>query len=158
MADADQAEYVADLVIGAQQVLKNEGKAGLAEKVHRLFITDRDPQADVSIGMVQFELLLARARVADLERIKRDPSAIRLEVEHAMILTLQKNDIALPKSFMTVANNFKPKFPLKTATQPAPPSRPAARRAPPTTSSPTPPPTEGFGDLLGPGGFVRPPQ
>jgi hypothetical protein len=110
--------------------------------------------------MVQFELLLARARVADLERIKKDPRAIRLEVEHAMILTLQKNDIALPKSFMTVANAFKPKFPLKTAMRP-PPSPPAAplisRRAPPPTTS-SPPPTEGFGDLLGPGGFVRPPQ
>ena len=46
-----------------------------------------DPESDISIGMGQFEPLLARARVADLQRIGKDPKASELEVEHAMALT-----------------------------------------------------------------------
>lgn len=84
MADADQDEYVADLVLGAQKVLRDDGKPDLAERVHKLFTT-KDPEGDVSTGLAQFELLLARARVADLERVEKDPSALRLEAEHAMI-------------------------------------------------------------------------
>jgi hypothetical protein len=110
MAEHDQDEYVAGLVLGAQRVLREQGKSDLAEQVHVLF-TKKDPQGEASTGMLQFDLLLDRARLADLERIKKDPKATRLEVEHAMILTLQKNNIALPQSFMHVADQFKPKLP-----------------------------------------------
>ena len=112
MADRDQDEYVATLVVGAQKVLREDGKTDLAEQVHVLF-TKKDPQGEASTGMLQFDLLLDRARLADLERLKKDPKATRLEVEHAMILTLQKNNIALPQSFMHVADQFKPKLPPK---------------------------------------------
>jgi len=108
MSDKDQDEYVAELIIGAQRVLREEGKEDLAEQVHKLFTTE-DPQGEASTGMLQFDLLLDRARVADLERLKKDPKAPRLEVEHAIILTLKKNGIELPKTFMAVGNNFKPK-------------------------------------------------
>ena len=112
MADADQDEYVADLVIGAQKVLRDTGKPDLAERVHKLFTT-KDPESNISIGMGEFELALAKARVADLERIAKNPNVTRIEVEHVIILTLQKNGIELPKTFMSVGNNFKPKRPLK---------------------------------------------
>ena len=112
MADQDQDEYVGDLVVGAQKVLRDAGKADDAEKVHHLF-TDRDPESDISIGMGEFEISLAKARVADLQRVAKDRKALRIEVEHAVIVTLKHNDIVLPKSFMTVMNDFKAKFPPK---------------------------------------------
>jgi hypothetical protein len=112
MADTDQDEYVADLILGAQKVLRDSGKPELAEKVHKLF-TGKDPQGEASTGMLQFDLLLDRGRVADLERVKKDPNSARLEVEHVMILTLQKNNIALPPAFMHVADKFRPKKPLR---------------------------------------------
>lgn len=112
MADADQDEYVAGLILGAQKVLRDSGKADVAEKVRKLF-TEKDPQGEASTGMLQFDLLLDRARIADLERIKKDPQATRLEVEHAMILTLQKNGMELPPTFMHVADKFRPKVPPK---------------------------------------------
>ena len=61
--------------------------------------------------MSMFQIALAKARVADLKRLEKDPKATRLEVEHAMILTLRKNDIELPKSYMQVMGNFKPQYP-----------------------------------------------
>jgi len=112
MADKDQTEYVVQLIEGARKVLRDSGRADWAEEVARLFTTD-DPQSDISIGMTQFELLLARARVADLDRLRKDPNAVRLEVEHAMILMLQKNGIEVPKTMMHVMDRFKPQFPLK---------------------------------------------
>ncbi len=39
MAGDDQDEYVAELIIGAQQVLKDAGSTALAEQVHTLFTT-----------------------------------------------------------------------------------------------------------------------
>jgi hypothetical protein len=43
MAGDDQDEYVAELIVGAQQVLKEAGKPDLAEQVHTLFTTKRNP-------------------------------------------------------------------------------------------------------------------
>jgi hypothetical protein len=82
-------------------VLRDSGRADWAEEVDRVFTTD-DPQSNISIGMTQFEVLFARARVADLDRLRKHPHAVRLEVEHGMILMLQKNGIEPPKSIMTV--------------------------------------------------------
>jgi hypothetical protein len=58
--------------------------------------------------MVDFEINLARLH----DIVKKNPNA-RLEVEHAMILTLKDHNIILPPSFMHVASGFQPKFPLK---------------------------------------------
>jgi hypothetical protein len=110
MADKDQGEYVVQLIEGARKVLRASGRADLAEKVARLFTTD-DPQSNISIGMTQFEITLAKGRVADLDRIAKDPNARRLEVEDVMIVALKKNGIVLPAGFLTVMKNFKPKFP-----------------------------------------------
>lgn len=111
MAGDDQGEYVAELIVGAQQVLKDAGNPDLAARVHTLFTTKKNPADQISLGIAEFEANLARAREADERRVGKDPHARRLEVEDAMIVTLRKNGIELPPSFLTVASNFKPKFP-----------------------------------------------
>ena len=112
MANEDQDEYVADLIIGAQKVLIDDGQPDVAEKVHKLFTTKLAGDT-VSLGMVEFDRNLDRARVADLKRVVAEPNAVRIEVEHALLVTLKKNDIILPKSFMHVCDNFKPKHPAQ---------------------------------------------
>jgi len=115
MADADQDEYVADLVVGAQKVFKDEGKPDLAEHVHTLFTELKNSGDQISIGEGEFEMNLARARAADAQRAAQDPNAHRLEVEDAMLVTLQKNNIPLSptfvRSFRAINNNFQPKSP-----------------------------------------------
>jgi hypothetical protein len=110
MAGQDQDEFIAELVQGAEKVLTDEGKPDLAAQVSHLFTTN-DPGDRISIGMTEFMRNLARARVADVKRIENDPNARRLEVEDAMIVTLKKNGIELPPSFLTVAKDFKAKLP-----------------------------------------------
>jgi hypothetical protein len=110
MAGQDQDEFIAELVQGAEKVLTDEGKPGLAAQISHLFTTNA-PNSDISIGMSQFMVTLALARVADVKRIENDPNVRRLEVEDAMIVTMRKNGIELPPNFLTVASNFKPKLP-----------------------------------------------
>lgn len=112
MADEDQARYIGDLIVGAQNVLNDAGKPALAAQVKQLFTTKLGNDAD-TVGMVEFERNLARARVADLRRLDKDPRAPRLEVEDAMAVTLEKNGIPLPDTFFTVASEFRPKYPPK---------------------------------------------
>ncbi len=111
MAGLDQDEYIVILVQGSQQALKDAGRSDDAAKVHKLFTTN--DENGVSIGMNEFMMTLALARKADADRITKDSGATRLEVEHAMVVMLKKNDIILPKSFMTVNKDFKPKHPPK---------------------------------------------
>lgn len=112
MADDDQAEYVGELIQGAENVLTDEGRPDLAAQVSHLFTTNPS-DSNISIGMNDFMLNLAKARVADAKRAEQNPNARRLEIEDAMFVTLKKNNIVLPDNFFTVASNFKPKFPLK---------------------------------------------
>ena len=110
MAMPDQVEYIADLIDGAQKVLTNDGKPGTAAQVKQLFTT-KNPGATGTIGMSAFETSLTSLRAIDDRNVEKNPHAQRLEVEQAMILALRHNNIALPKSFMTVAIDFKPKYP-----------------------------------------------
>lgn len=112
MAVRDQGGYIQLLVDGAQEVLIEEGKRDLAEKAYQLF-TETPPGDKYSLGMTEFQLFLARARVLDAKNLEKNHDAKRLEVEHAMILTLKTNGIILPKSFMAVGKDFKPKHPPK---------------------------------------------
>jgi len=112
MSDDDQNEYVADLVVGAQKVLREAGQYDLVIKVHKLF-TDIHPGDKISDGMSDFAILLAKARVADDLRTQKDPNARRLEVEDAMALTLRKSGIEVPDAFFTVNANFRPNPPSK---------------------------------------------
>jgi|SRR5688572_22148058 len=113
MADRDQDEYVGELVIRAQQVLRDAGRRDLALQLNKLFTEHQDPADKISMGIAEFHLILARGRVADLTRLEKDPKAQRLQVEHVMILTLRNHKIELPQAFMTVMKDWKPKFPPK---------------------------------------------
>ncbi len=114
MAQDDRAEYVSELISGAEQVLTAEGKADQAEKIANLFTTNA-PDGNTSIGMSQFMLDLAKARLADAQRALKDPNAHRLEVEDAMLVTLKKNYIPLSQDFIrnfrALNRNFQPKHP-----------------------------------------------
>ena len=112
MADRDQADYIGDLIVGAENVLTDAGKAALAAQVKHLFTT-KDPGDADTIGMVELERNIAISRVADLKRVQSNANARRLEVEDAMFITLKKNAIEMPDSFFTVNNNFRPKLPPK---------------------------------------------
>jgi hypothetical protein len=108
MAVQDQGDYIQALVDGAQKVLIDQGQKDRAMKVDRQFkeVLAGDKH---SLGLVEFERNLDRARVADVKRVIANPNAARIEVEDAMAVTLQKNGIELPDSFFTVAKDFKPK-------------------------------------------------
>jgi hypothetical protein len=110
MAGQDQDEFIAELVQGAEKVLTDEGRPDLATQVSHLFTTNA-PDGNISIGMSQFYMDLAKARLADAKRTEQDPNAQRLEVEDAMAVTMQQNHIDLPDSFFKVASIFKPKLP-----------------------------------------------
>ena len=110
MAMSDQVEYIADLIDGAQKVLTNDGKPGVAAQVKFLFTT-KNPGATSTIGMSAFETSLASLRAIDESNAEKNPNGHRLEVEQVMIAALKNHGIVLPKSFLTVANNFKPKYP-----------------------------------------------
>ncbi len=74
MANDDQAEYVGALIQGAEKVLTDEGRADLAAKISHLFTTNA-PDGNVSIGMSQFMLTLAKARVTDAKNVEKDPQS-----------------------------------------------------------------------------------
>ena len=112
MAAQDQGDYIVVLIEGAQKVLIASGKKDLARKVHVLF-TRTLPGDQSPVGVVMFERNLARARLADLRNLQKNPHAPRLEVEDAMAVTLKKNGIELPTSCYTVASGFRPKHPPK---------------------------------------------
>jgi hypothetical protein len=112
MADQDQAAYIGDLIIGSEKVLADQGNSALAAQVKQLFTTKNAGDAD-TIGMVEFERNLARARLADAKRAETDANSPRLDVEDAFAVTLKRNSIELPKTFYTVNSNFRPKLPPK---------------------------------------------
>jgi hypothetical protein len=108
MSQDDRANYVSELIQGAEKILTDDGKSDLAAQVSHLFTTNA-PGAHISIGMAEFMRNLARLRVADAENAQKHFTDPRVEVEDAMFVTLQKNYIDLPDSFFTVAKDFKPK-------------------------------------------------
>lgn len=111
MAQDDRAEYVSEVISGAEKFLTDEGRTDQAEKVENLFTTNA-PDANTSIGMNDFMITLAKARLADAQRALQDPNAKRVQVEDAMAVMLKNlHGIDLPKSFFTVADDFKPKLP-----------------------------------------------
>jgi len=110
MAAQDRGDYIGLLIVGSQKFLIDEGNADAAAKVENLF-TQILPGDKVAAGLVEFERNLDRGRVADLERVIKDPNARRFEVEDVMAVTLKKNGIELPQSFFTANSNFHPKYP-----------------------------------------------
>jgi hypothetical protein len=110
MTGPDQNEFVAELIIGAQNVLTAAGHPEQAAQVRKLF-TEIEPGDQISDGMAEFEIVLAKVRLADAQRMEKDPSAHRLEVEDAMAITLKRNGAVVPDAFFTVASGFRPKHP-----------------------------------------------
>lgn len=78
------------------------------------FFTDKSRGDQISLGMAEFEINLARAREADVRNRAKDPNAAGIEVEDAMAVTLKKNGVPVPPEFFTVASNLKPKYPSLT--------------------------------------------
>ena len=99
MSNNDQGEYVSRLVGGAEQAFKDEGRPDLAAQVDHLFTTT-EPGDQHTLGVVEFQLNLARARVTDEKNVEKNPSAHRLAVEDAMLVTLKKNNIPLSEDFI----------------------------------------------------------
>ena len=90
MADQDQADYIGDLIVGAEKVLTDEGRPDLAAQVEHLFTTKNNGDAD-TIGMVEFEINLALVRLDDAKNAEKNPNDPRSEVEDAMAITLENN-------------------------------------------------------------------
>jgi len=147
MSATDQGNYTVVMISGAKQVLTVAGRADQAAQVERLFTTKAAGDEN-TLGMVEFELNLAQVDKTDADNLVKNPNAGLLSVELAMIATLKANGIILPKSFMHVGDNFRPKSPLMVA--PAVPSRTAV----PSASHPT----ASDDDPIGSGGFITPPK
>jgi hypothetical protein len=109
---------------GTIQVLTDEARPDQAARVEKLFTTI-EPGDEQSLGMAELELNLAAVSKADADNLVKNPNAKPLQVELAMIATLKKNGIILPKSFMHVGAGFQPNGPLSPApTVPPTPPRP----------------------------------
>jgi hypothetical protein len=112
MSPADQGAYIGLLVTGAHKMLVDAGRTEDAAKFSKLFY-EVLPGDQMSIGMLILEENIDRARVSDAERYAKDHNAQRLEVEHAMLLSLKKKGIVLGKEYMNVNQGFKPHDPLR---------------------------------------------
>jgi hypothetical protein len=113
MDQDDRAEYVSALIRGAEKALTDAGKPDQAGQVRDLFNTN-PPDGNISIGMSDFMLTLAKARLADAQRAEKDPNARRVQVEDAMAVMLKKlHGIELPQSLFSAAKDFKPRHPLQ---------------------------------------------
>src|ERR1700704_2587996 len=72
MAIPDQGSYVALLIQGAEKTLTDERRPDLAAQVEKVFSTTL-PGDQPTLGMVEFERNLARARVVDADGLLKDP-------------------------------------------------------------------------------------
>jgi hypothetical protein len=94
-----QAEFIAVMIDTTENALRSEGQADLANRVDKLF-REIQPGDKISLGIGVLAQIVARARLADLQRVEKDPQARRLEVEDALVVTLRKQPtpIELPKT------------------------------------------------------------
>jgi hypothetical protein len=108
--DSDmQAEFIADMVDRTEQALRDDGKPDLASKMEQLFAF-AGPTDTMSVGLVELERNVPRGRIADLDRLAKDPNAPRLDVEDALFVTLKKNGIALSSNAMSGVINAMASF------------------------------------------------
>ena len=109
MADQDQGRFDNALFEGAKQLLRDEGRADLAD---RLF-TEVKPGNKLSDGMADYQARLGAMAIAEVHREVRNPKLPHLQAERAFRDAAQDHGISLPKDFDAIASNFKPKFPPK---------------------------------------------
>jgi hypothetical protein len=84
-----QAEFIAMMVDATVNALRTDGEADLANRVDTLF-REILPGDKISLGIGVLEQNVARARLADLQRVEKDPQARRLDVEDALLVTLRR--------------------------------------------------------------------
>lgn len=108
--DSDaQAEFIADMVDRTEQALRDGGKPDLALKTEQLFAQDK-PSDPLSVGLAELESNVGHARVADFDRLAKDPKTPRVQVEVALFLTLKNNGIELSSSAMNSVLNAMTHF------------------------------------------------
>ena len=71
------------LIQGAQNVLTQAGQPDKAEQIAKLFATILGNDK-ISVGIVEFNSNLARARLFDVQNVAKNTNAQRIEVEDAM--------------------------------------------------------------------------
>jgi hypothetical protein len=99
---ADQSRYLVVLFEGTRDYLKRQGRPDLAKEVYRMF--DETPHGDtMPPGMRQFGKDLISAEQYQQKTGKT------MHVEYALILTLKKKGVEIPKAeMMTFGQHFKP--------------------------------------------------
>ena len=112
MADQDQGRFDNALFVGAKQLLKDEGRADLADQLERLF-TEVKSGNKLSDGMADYQANLGAMLGAEVTREVRNPNVVHLQAERAFRDTAQDYGIPLPPVFDTVASDFHPQFPPK---------------------------------------------
>jgi hypothetical protein len=90
-----QSEYVAVMIDAAENVLRAENPQS-ADQMQKLF-TEIKPGDSMPLGLIEFGMNEDHARVFDAERYAKDHNAVRVEVEHALFITLKRNNIVFRK-------------------------------------------------------------
>ena len=109
MDSEGQAEFIADMVDRTEKALRDDGKSDLALKMEQLFALV-EPGDQISVGLVELERNVARARVADVDRLAKNPKAQRVQVEDALFVTLKKNGIEMSSNAMDSVINAMTRF------------------------------------------------
>lgn len=112
MSDADQTAYLDVMLLGAKQVLTDAGRPDQAAQVEKLFTTV-EPGDENSLGMVELELNMSVVRQTDADNLVKNPNAKPVKVEIAMIVTLNKNGIILPRASCMWATTFRARIPCR---------------------------------------------
>ncbi|HEX3912702.1 MAG TPA: hypothetical protein VHW71_04280 [Steroidobacteraceae bacterium] len=112
MAVSDQAEYIADLIQGAEDVLNDAAQRDQSEKLRHLFI-DIAQGDQISLGMAELNVNLAGVRAAEVSRQARDAKLRHLDVEDTFKATAEDHGIKLSDAVFSVNSKFRPKLPPK---------------------------------------------
>ena len=115
---ADKTRYVQTLLEGTERLLQTQGKTDVARRMGQLF-KETQPGEQMPRGMQQFGRDLIAAE------LYQQKSGKTMHVEYALIVTLSKFGIDVPKQdMMVLAGDFRPTDSQTTSTttqqQPAP--------------------------------------
>lgn len=110
MADQDQGRFDHILLMGAEKVLNDEGRADLATQLDALF-TEVKPGNKFSDGVADYQARLGAMLGAEVNREVRNPNLPHLQAERAFRDAAKDHGILLPPAFDTIASNFHPKLP-----------------------------------------------
>jgi hypothetical protein len=103
MSEADRAAYVLLLIGETIDFYAKTASPDVAQRVHDLF-TKKEGNG-IPVGYQEFVNNLQKYHDDSLKHPNQNPS---IHIQHAMISTLQENGIEVPKTYITVGNDFKP--------------------------------------------------